>query len=110
MDKAIHAVEFDGTTFGMNVDASSTTYRKFKNQIKAEKAISAFSDSMIGVLAVPAVWLGAIMGEAHWMVTESRLIDHFTIEGLMSESKIYVKYDDAVIDFKTRRQKYHRHN
>ena len=33
MTKALEAIEFDGTTFGMSVDAGAETYKKFKAQV-----------------------------------------------------------------------------
>lgn len=109
MDKALHAVEFDGTTFGMTVEASSMSYKLFKKQIVEEDAIDVCGNAF-RVLAVSAVWLGTIMGIAHWKVTEAKHIDYFVIDGLRNDRKIYVKYDDDVIDYRVRRQKYHRHN
>ncbi len=106
MNKALRAIEFDGTTFGMSVDAGAETYKKFKAQVKEEEIISIFGDHFKG-LTVPAVWLGAIMGEAHWLVTEKHFFNKVKIEGFKGEEDIYIKYDDEVIDFRTRGQKYH---
>lgn len=102
MYKALKAIEFDGTTFGMSVEASSDTYKKFKAQVKEEEIISIFGDHFIG-LTVPAVWLGAIMGEAHWLVTEIHSFNSFSIEGFKGGEYIYVKYDDEIIDMRNRR-------
>ena len=44
MYKALKAIEFDGTTFGMSVDAGTETYKKFKAQVKEEEIISIFGD------------------------------------------------------------------
>lgn len=109
MYKALKAIEFDGTTFGMSVDAGAETYKKFKAQVKEEEIISIFGDHFKG-LTVPAVWLGAIMGEAHWLVTEIHSFNSFSIEGFKGGEYIYVKYDDEIIDMRNRRQKYHRVN
>lgn len=109
MNKALKAIEFDGTTFGMSVDAGAETYKKFKAQVKEEEIISIFGD-YFKVLTVPAVWLGAIMGEAHWLVTEIHSFNKFCIEGFKGGEYIYVKYDDEIIDMRNRRQKYHRVN
>ena len=106
MDKSLRAVQFDGTTFGMSIDASSDTYKKFKSQVKDEAVFGCFGEQF-NVLTVPAVWLGAIMGEAHWLVTEKHFFNKVKIEGFKGEEDIYVKYDDEVIDFRTRGQKYH---
>ena len=104
MYKELHAIEFDGVTFGTAVNASSGAYKKFLKQIKEEEAISYFGDKFT-TLTVSAVWLGAIMGEAHWIVTEAHYIDKFMIEGLKKDEYIYVKYDDEPLDIKKRMQK-----
>jgi len=102
MSKDLRAVQFDGITFGMQIEASGA-YRKFRNHIKPEKAMSV-TGSVVTILTVPAEWLGAIMGEAHWLVTEGKYFDTIRID---NGEKVYVKYDEEPIDFNTRRQKCH---
>ena len=102
MSKDLRAVQFDGITFGMQIEASGA-YRKFRNHIKPEKAMS-ITGSVVTILTVPAEWLGAIMGEAHWLVTEGKYFDTIRID---NGEKVYVKYDEEPIDFNTRRQKCH---
>lgn len=102
MSKDLRAVQFDGITFGMQIEASGA-YRKFRNHIKPEKAMSV-TGSVVTILTVPAKWLGAIMGEAHWLVTEGKYFDTIRID---NGEKVYVKYDEEPIDFNTRRQKRH---
>lgn len=101
-NKHLHAVMFDGTTFGMGIEANTQAYRNFKKSIKREKATGA-CDSKIDIMTVPHLSLAAIMREAHWMVSESKLFDKITIDGL-SERYIYVKYSDEPIDFDKRRK------
>ena len=108
MAKGLYAIEFDGTTFGMCIDVALDVYKKFKKHIVEEDAYTYFGDRF-RTLAVPAVWLGAIMGEAHWLVTEGHFIDKFMIEGVHNGKFIYVKYDDEPLDLKKRRQKEHAH-
>jgi hypothetical protein len=86
----------------MQIEASGA-YRKFRNHIKPEKAMSV-TGSVVTILTVPAEWLGAIMGEAHWLVTEGKYFDTIRID---NGEKVYVKYDEEPIDFNTRRQKRH---
>lgn len=102
MSKDLRAMQFDGITFGMQIEASGA-YRKFRNHIKPEKAMSV-TGSVVTILTVPAEWLGAIMGEAHWLVTEGKYFDTIRID---NGEKVYVKYDEEPIDFNTRRQKCH---
>ena len=104
MYKELSAIEFDGTTFGMAVNAGSVAYKKFKEQIKEEDVTSYFGDRY-KAYTVPAVWLGAIMEEVHWIVTEGHFIDKFMIEGLKKGEYIYVRYDDEPFDGKKRKQK-----
>ena len=102
MSKDLRAVQFDGITFGMQIETSGA-YRKFRNHIKPEKAMSV-TGSIVTILTVPAELLGAIMGEAHWLVTEGKYFDTIRID---NGEKVYVKYDEEPIDFNTRRQKCH---
>ena len=44
MYKELHAIEFDGVTFGTAVNASSVAYKNFLKQIKEEEAISYYGD------------------------------------------------------------------
>lgn len=101
-NKHLHAVMFDGTTFGMEIEANTQAYRSFKKSIKREKAVGVY-DSPISIMTVPYLSLAAIMREAHWMVSESKLFNKITIDGL-SKKYIYVKYSDEPIDFGNRRK------
>lgn len=101
MSKHLHAVEFDGTTFGMEVEVSTEAYKKFKKSVKSEKAYSIFGDEF-KCLTVPYLMLGAIMKEAHWLVTERMDFNKITIVGFKSGEEIYVKYSDKPIDFRNR--------
>ena len=92
MSKHLCAVCFDDTTFGMEIE-TGTSYRKFKNQIRIETVRTKHGIEQ-RVPVVPAVWLGAIMREAHWLVTESKCIKEFQIEGFMDDRYITVLYDE----------------
>lgn len=101
MAKELHAVEFDETTFGMPIDATTEAYKKFKQSIKTESAISYFGNEML-IKTVPYLNLASIMQEAHWLVSEKRCFNKIRIDGLGDE-EIYVKYSDEIIDFRNRR-------
>lgn len=101
MAKELHAVEFDETTFGMPIDATTEAYKKFKQSIKKESAISYFGNEML-IKTVPYLNLASIMQEAHWLVSEKRCFNKIRIDGLGDE-EIYVKYSDEIIDFRDRR-------
>lgn len=100
MSKNLHAIKFDGTTFGMEIETDTTAYRKFKSTVKIEKVINEFGAGAYK-LTVPYLFLAAIMREAHWLVSERKDFDKFYIEGFMDETFIYVKYTD-VLDFRDR--------
>lgn len=102
MEKHLHAVQFDGLTFGMTIDASTEAYKVFKKSLKYETCIGIFGDELL-VRVVPFRMLGAIMGEAHWLVTEGRYFDYIEIDGLRDE--IYVRYSDEPIDFRHRQRR-----
>lgn len=100
MSKSLHAIEFDGTTFGMEIENGTTPYHKFKSMVKIEKVINKFGAETYKP-TVPYLFLAAIMREAHWLVSERKDFDKFYIEGFMDETFIYVKYTD-VLDFRDR--------
>lgn len=100
MKKELHAIEFDGTTFGMYIETDSIPYIKFKSCIKNETVIDAFGGD-IKAFTVPYLFLAAIMREAHWLVSDLKSFNKFTIDGLKGGEFIYVKYTD-VLDFRER--------
>lgn len=100
MSKHLHAVDFNGTTFGMEIETDTVAYRKFKVQVKYERAISVFNTETKN-LTVPYLYLAAIMREAHWLVSERKDFDKFCIDGFKDGAYIYVKYTD-VLDFRDR--------
>lgn len=100
MSKHLHAVEFDGTTFGMEIDTDTAVYRKFKSQVKYESVISIFGTEA-KEFTVPYLFLAAIMREAHWLVSERKDFNKFCIDGFKEGAFIYVKYTD-VLDFRDR--------
>lgn len=102
MKKDLHAIEFDGTTFGMPVETKTSAYEKFKKSVKKETAISWFGDSF-QLLTVSHTALAAIMGGAQWLVSEGKFFDKFYIDGFKGNEEIFVKYSDDPIDFRTRR-------
>lgn len=103
----LSAVEFDGTTFGMEVEKSSAAFKYFKKHVQIEKAITWFGADM-RIHAVPYLALGAIMGTAHWLVTENKDFQKFTIEGFLDGAEIYVRYSDEPIDFSRRQEQIER--
>lgn len=99
----LHGVEFDGITFGMEIEKSGKAYSYFKKNVKSEKAID-FMGKEIVILAVPYLALAAIMKEAHWLITELKEFQKFTIDGFKDGEEIYVRYSDEPIDFSKRQE------
>ena len=100
MSKHLHAVNFDGTTFGMEIETNNIAYRNFKSKVKYEKVISTFGTE-VNEYTVPYLFLAAIMGEAHWLISELKSFNKFCIDGFKDDAYIYVKYTD-VLDFRKR--------
>lgn len=95
MLKHLSALETDGTTFGMDVEASSTAYKNFKKAIKTETCISV-SGYEFKARVVPYLSLAAIMKEAHWLVSELKSF----VKVWIDDEEIYVKYGNEPIDFR----------
>lgn len=94
MTKDLHAVEFDGTTFGMSINTDTTAYKNFKKQIKSERAVDAFGKEFVA-RTVPYLALASIMGKAHWLVSELKSFNKIRIDGYMDED-IYIKYTNEL--------------
>lgn len=95
MAKHMHCVCRGDTTFGMEIDTDTVAWRKFKAHIKIVPTVSKYGVEK-RVPCVPAIWLAAIMREAHWLVTEERDIVEFYIEGFMEDRYITVLYDEKI--------------
>lgn len=101
--KSLHAVAFDGMTFGMEIDTSTTAWKKFKTSIKIESCIGKFGTE-VRVLTVPYLNLSAIMQGAYWLVSENKEFNKIKIDGFNDDCDIYVKYSDEPIDFRKRKE------
>jgi len=100
LDKRLHAKQFDGLTFGMSIDTTTEAYKNFKKALKYESCVNCFGDGEVIERVIPFKALGAIMREAHWLVTERHDFDYVKIDGF--KDNIYVKYSDKQIDFSQR--------
>ena len=98
----LRCFNFDHTTFGMEIDKVSKGFRFLKKNTKTETVFS-HAGLEKKVLVAPAEALGSVMGEAHWLVTETKTFEAFTIEGFMEEAMVYIRYTDEPIDFRRRR-------
>ncbi|MBQ8559069.1 MAG: hypothetical protein IJ439_03690 [Tyzzerella sp.] len=99
MAKQLHAVEFNGSTFGMELETQTEAYKRFRKSIKCEECITIFGDKT-NVMTVPYMKLAAVMREAHWLVSERKCFNKIRIEGYGDED-IYVKYTEQM-DFRDR--------
>lgn len=102
MKKDLHAVQFNGMTFGMSIDCSTIAYKNFKKNLKYENAMGIFGTE-VKVRTIPYMCLAAIMEEAHWLVSEEKCFNKIRIDGFADED-IYVKYTDY-LDFRNRKDK-----
>ena len=102
MAKHLHAVEFDGTTFGMEIETDTPAWRKFKAAVKAEVYISKLGHEG-RCLTVPHMTLAACMKEAHWLVSENKDFNYISIDGFLDDARIYVKYKHGILDFRDRK-------
>ena len=88
----LHMREFDGTTFGMSVEASSPAFRRMKK--------NAFTGTVtpfgrITPRTVRCVWAAdvtAVMGQAGWLVSEGRYME--TIRWGDDGIDHYIIYED----------------
>ena len=99
MSKHLRGFNFDDTTFGMEIEINTQAYGNFKKSVRREKYIDRFGREKAGFV-VPYLNLGAIMGEAHWLVTEKKSFRKIQIEEFLDEAEIYVKYADEPVDLR----------
>lgn len=87
-----HGTQFDGITFGMQIDKKSEAWKQFKKNFSVnDKAIGIFGDE-ITVSTIPWFNAAAIMQEAGWLVSESQLISKFVIDGFNDGYEIFINY------------------
>ncbi len=68
----LHMKEFNGTTFGMSVEASSPAFRRMKKNAFNKKIKPRGSLIERTVRCVRAADVAAVMGKAGWLVSENR--------------------------------------
>ena len=95
----LHAKQFDGNTFGMEIETKTKAFENLKKSLNYEECIT-YQGNITTIRTVPYLALAAVMREAHWLVSEIKNFNYVTIEGLKDE--LYVKYNDSQIDFRKR--------
>ena len=70
----LHMREFDGTTFGMDVQ-NSLAFRNLKKHVFYGEVKPAGRHLSVKRLCIPAKYVAAVMGPAAWLVTEERCME-----------------------------------
>ena len=85
--------EFDGTTFGMSVEASSPAFRRMKKNAFTGKVKPHGSCIERTVRCVRAVDVTAVMGHAGWLVSERQEME--TIRWGNDVTEYYIIYEEG---------------
>lgn len=91
MGTDLHMREFDGTTFGMEVQ-NAAAFRALKKQAFYGEVTPRGYSRAVKRLCVPAKAVAAVMGQAAWLVSEGRYME--TIRWGDS-SEHYIIYEEA---------------
>ena len=89
----LHMRQFDGTTFGMSVEASSPTFRWMKKNAFTGKVTPHGSCIERTVRCVRAADVAAVMGHAGWLVSERREME--TIRWGNDATEHYIIYEEG---------------
>ena len=88
----LHMKEFNGTTFGMSVEASSPAFRRMRKNAFNKKIKPRGSLFERTVRCVRAADVAAVMGKAGWLVSENREME--TIRWGKEETEYYIIYEE----------------
>ena len=88
----LHMKQFDGTTFGMAVEASSPAFRRMKKNAFNRKMALYGGIIERTVRCVRAADVAAVMGDAGWLVSEGRYMK--TIRWGDESTEHYIIYED----------------
>ena len=89
----LHMREFSGTTFGMSVEASSPAFKRMKRNAFTAKIKPRGSWVERTVRCVRATDVAAVMGQAGWLVSESRCME--TIRWGNDDTEYYIIYEEG---------------
>ena len=89
----LHMKMFDGTTFGMSVEASSPAFRRMKKNAFTGKVTPHGSCIERTVRCVWAADVAAVMGHAGWLVSERQEME--TIRWGNDETEHYIIYEEG---------------
>lgn len=88
----LHMVEFDGTTFGMPVEASSPAFRRMKRNVFTKEMTLHNGWVKQTVRCVRAADVAAVMGPVGWLVREAREME--TIRWGGDGTEHYIIYEE----------------
>jgi len=86
----LHMKEFDGTTFGMAVEASSPAFKRMKKNAFTGKVTPTGWHHERTARCVHAADVAAVMGQAGWLVSEGRYME--TIRWGQDDTEYYIIY------------------
>ena len=89
----LHMKQFDGTTFGMAVAASSPAFRRMKKNSFNRKMALHGGIIERTVRCVRAADVAAVMGDAGWLVSEGRYME--TIRWGNDGTEHYIIYEEG---------------
>lgn len=89
----LHMKQFDGTTFGMSVEASSPAFRRMKKNAFTGTVIPSGRCMPRTVRCVRAADVAAVMGHAGWLVSEGRYME--TIRWGDDSTEYYIIYEEG---------------
>jgi len=92
MKMDLHMKQFDGTTFGMSVEASAPAFRRMKKNAFTGKVTPHGSCFERTVRCVRAADVAAVMGRAGWLVSEERCME--TIRWGHDTTEYYIIYEE----------------
>lgn len=87
----LHMVEFNGTTFGMPVEASSPAFRRMKRNVFTREITLHGGWVKRTARCVRAADVAAVMGPVGWLVSEAREME--TIQWGADSNKYYIIYE-----------------
>ena len=91
MKMDLHMKEFNGTTFGMSVEASSPAFKRMKKNAFTGKVTPHGSSIERTVRCVHAADVAAVMGCTGWLVSEKQEME--TIRWGDNETEHYIIYE-----------------
>ncbi len=94
----LHLKEFDGTTFGMSVKASSPAFKRMKKNAFTGKVTPHGWHHERTARCVRAADVTAVMGPCGWLVSEGQYMETIRWDG--SDVEHYIIYDEEMKDGK----------